>query len=171
MRFLIVIGFMLGGCSFAFVSGPPPNHEQLPYFDCTQSRVAPILDTLFTAIQAVNLGIAASDNDAEWDARFDNDPPISRSASIPLYAGLAAVGAAGMYYGFTKTARCREAKQLWMVRGGMQQQQPMQPGTWPPPAGPPGAPAPAPAPPTAPAPYSPAPMAPAPAPPPPPSPR
>ena len=128
MRYLIVI--LLGGCSFAFVSGPPANHAQLPYFDCTQSRVAPILDTAFTVIQGLNVAVAASDSDAEWDNQFSGDPPISRTTAIGVYVGFAALGAAGMYYGYSKTADCRAAKQAWMMRGGMQQ--PM-PGTWPPP--------------------------------------
>jgi len=148
MRFVIVIGVLLGGCSFAFVNGPPPQHQQLPYFDCTSSRVAPVLDTIFTALQVLNVGLAVSDNDAEWEDRFGGDAPIARKPSIALYAGLAALGAAGAYYGFTKTGECRDAKLQLMMRAGQQQQ----PGTWPPPA---AAPAPAPAPGPAPAPLPP----------------
>ena len=157
MRYLIVI--LLGGCSFAFVSGPPANHAQLPYFDCTQSRVAPILDTAFTVVQGLNFAVAASDSDAEWDRQFSGDPPIARTTAMGVYVGFAALGAAGMYYGYSKTADCRAAKQAWMVRGGMQQ--PM-PGTWPPPQPqPPQPPAQTPIQP-APPPLQPAPVAPAP---------
>jgi hypothetical protein len=60
MRWLVwVMVASLSGCSFAFVSGPPPRHEELPAFDCTESRVAPVLDTLFTVLQVANFAVAA----------------------------------------------------------------------------------------------------------------
>ncbi|MEO8701455.1 MAG: hypothetical protein ABI867_15520, partial [Kofleriaceae bacterium] len=105
------------GCSLAFVSGPPKNHQQLPYFNCTTSNVVPILDTVFTVLELANLGLAASSTDAEWDDRFGGDAPISRKGSIPLYAGLAAIGAAGMYVGYTRSSACRGAKAELMMRG------------------------------------------------------
>ena len=154
----VSLALAVPGCSFAFVNGPPANHQQLPMFDCTTSRVVPGLDTLWSILQVANLALATSDSDAEWDARFGGDPLLSRSTSIPVYAVLAAVGVAGMYYGFKKTGECRSAKNQLIIRatGGMQQPAP---GTWPPPAQqqppppPPPAPYDAPAPPPAPAPY------------------
>ena len=35
------------GCSFLFVHGPPPDHERLPFFDCSSSNVLPVLDALY----------------------------------------------------------------------------------------------------------------------------
>ncbi len=168
----LVLCLSTTGCSFAFVSGPPANHRQLPYFECSSSRTVPVLDTLFTALEAINLGLAVSRSDQGWDDLFNGDPPIQRKTGIGLYTVLTALGAAGMYYGFTKTSECRAAKSELMIRsttnGGMQPG----PGTWPPPG--PTAPAPAPGtwPPPAPAPApTPAPApAPAPAPPAPPAP-
>lgn len=151
------------GCSFALVSGPPRNHEQLPYVDCTTSKLGPILDTVWTGLQTLNLVSAAVQTDAEWADNFAEDPPFERSTAIPLYASLAALGAAGMYYGYSRTSRCKDAKQQQMIRSqGGGTLAPTPTGTWPPPA--PGTapaapgpgtwppPAPAPAPGTAPAP-------------------
>ena len=47
MRRIVLALALLSGCSFVFVSGPPAHHEQLPYVSCTESRVAPVLDTIF----------------------------------------------------------------------------------------------------------------------------
>lgn len=113
MRRIVAVAVMTQalGCSFALVSGPPANHQQLPYFECTTSKVGPVLDTVWTSLQALNLLVAASASDQEWDENFDGDPPFGRSTAIPLYLGLAALGGAGMYYGFTRTSACKGAKQ------------------------------------------------------------
>jgi hypothetical protein len=131
---------VLSGCSFAFVSGPPQNHQQLPYFNCTEGRLWPILDGVFTAIQALRLAADLSYTEQEYE---DLGGPWGRNADIGIAIGLGALGAAGMYYGFTKSGECRAARQQLLMRGagGMQ----MQPGTWPPP-GPAPMPAPAPVP-------------------------
>lgn len=163
---LALVLCLASGCSLAFTSGPPANHRQLPTFDCSTSRVAPILDTLWTVLQLANLGLAASRTDAEWDEMYDGDPPISRKGSIPLYGALAAVGAAGMYFGFTRTASCREAKTELVLRGGGPHNGIAPPGygTWPPPAPVQPQPPPPPLPPLPPAPTMPTPEPPAPAP-------
>lgn len=138
LRIMLAV-FALSGCSFALVSGPPANHRQLPIVDCTTSRVGPVLDTVWTVLQALNFGLAASSSEAEWNETFDGDPAMSRSTAIPVYAGLAALGAAGMYYGFTRTGACRRARSELAQRGpaGIPQPAPG-PGTWPPPAPGPG---------------------------------
>lgn len=160
---VLVIGLVLGGCSFVFVSGPPPNHAQLPTFECSSSRVVPALDTAWTVLQTLNLIVAASESDGDWSNTFGGNPPFSRGTAIPLYAVAALLGAGGMYYGFTKTGDCRRAREEQLARA-MQQPRPI--GTWPPPPagapqplppGAPPAPMPAPAPMPMPAP-APAPM-------------
>jgi len=179
----VLVMALLSGCSFAFVSGPPPQHEQLPYFSCTESRVVPVLDTIFAVLQGANFIVAASESDERWAENFNGDPPISRSSSIPLYAVATLLGVGGAYYGFTRTAACRDARTQAMTRtnrnsGPPQQWPPQQwppqgpypppqaPGAWPQaPGGPPGASHYPPTPPTAPT-TTPAPPPPAPAPPP-----
>ena len=144
----LLLAVTLTGCSFAFVSGPPANYRQVPAFSCTESRVAPVLDTVWTVLQTGNLILAASKSEQGWNDTFNGNPPISRSTAIPLYAVFAALGAAGMWYGFSRTGECREAKAESMSRMAQPMGAPTT-GTWPPPA---AAPAPAPAPEPAPAP-------------------
>src|SRR5262249_39360035 len=120
-------------CSFVLVQGPPEHHEQLPYFDCTESRAGPILDTIWTALMAVGLIDGASTSQTDWDQRYPNLP---RGVGRGMLAVFGALGVAGMWYGYTRTADCREARQQWMMRP---------PGAWPPPTqGPPPATPPAP---------------------------
>src|SRR5512132_2406578 len=109
MRWVALVMVMsLSGCSFLFVKGPPPNHEQLPYFACTESRAGPVLDTLFTLLQSANLRLAASSSDHEWKDRFGGSAPIERGNAVPLYVALTALGVGGMYYGFKNTGECRD---------------------------------------------------------------
>ena len=146
MRRVIAVGmsFVMTGCSFALVSGPPVNHRQLPAFECTTSRVGPILDTVWTALQVLNLGLTLSYDESEWNDAYAGDPPFGRKTGIGLYTAFAALGAAGMWFGYTRTGACRNAKLELAGRAG----RPMTPGgampTWPPPS---TAPTPAPAPP------------------------
>jgi len=138
-----VISVLLAGCSFAFVSGPPDHHEQLPYVSCTESRLAPILDSLFTALNVANSIFAISASDSTWHDTFCDQgdsgcsPALGQTAAIPIYIGLAAIGAAGVYYGFSRTHECRVAKEEQMARAAGQSNQPAQPAPlpgWPPPA-------------------------------------
>jgi len=142
MRRLIAL-FVVSGCSFAFVSGPPDNHAQLPYFNCTDSRVVPVLDTIWTALMVADVIALGVQNDADWarsagcTAGDPNCPAISRHGAMTLDAVLGLAGAAGMVYGYSKTAQCRQAKAEQMARQqpyGPQPYGPM-PGSWPPPQG------------------------------------
>jgi putative VirB-like lipoprotein len=143
-----VIAVLLAGCSFALVSGPPDHHEQLPYVSCTESRLAPILDSIFTALQVANSIFAIAASDSTWHDTFcdKNDsscsPALGQTTAIPIYIGLAAVGAAGMYYGFSRTGECRAAREEQMARAAQQSNQPAPLPGWPPPPAP-GATAPA----------------------------
>jgi hypothetical protein len=139
----LTLAISVTGCSFAFVSGPPANHRQLPAFSCTESRVVPVLDTIWTVLQTTNLIAAAASSDQQWSDLFNGNPPLSRGAAIPLYAVVAALGAAGMYYGYTRTSECREAKEEVAGRAAQPMPNGAAPGTWPPPGAAPVAPPPA----------------------------
>jgi hypothetical protein len=148
MRWMVwAMAAWLSGCSFAFVSGPPPHHEQLPAFDCTESRFAPVLDTLFAALEVINFAVAAGSTDQQWSDDFNGNPPISRGTAVPLYVALAALGTFSAYYGYSKTGDCREALEAMRNRargnngGNVGPQAPWPP---PPPGVPPGAAAPPP---------------------------
>lgn len=108
----------LSGCSFVFVSGPPSNHAQLASFSCSESRVAPVLDTIMAVLQALNFVYAASIDDQQWDDNYDGDPPIGRGTVIPLYAAAALLATGSAYYGYKRTGDCRDAKAQAMMRRG-----------------------------------------------------
>jgi hypothetical protein len=144
---LAMIFSMLGGCSFALVSGPPANHRQLPAFECTTSRVGPIIDTVWTVLQTLNLFPAVMRDEEAWQDQFDGDPPFSRNTAIGVYGGFAALGAAGMWYGYSRVADCHEARNELAIRAARQPTPgPGSPEWWPPPqpapAEPPAAPSP-----------------------------
>lgn len=110
MRWIVLgMAMWLSGCSFVFVSGPPSHHQELPSFTCTESRVAPVLDTVFAVLGGANFVFAAAVDDQKWADNYDGKPPFARSTAIPVYAvgTLLAVGSA--YYGFKNTGECREA--------------------------------------------------------------
>jgi hypothetical protein len=142
-RVFLILALLGSGCSFAFVSGPPANHQKLAYFDCTSSNVVPVLDTIWTVLQTLNLVTAVAADDQKWNDTFNGKPPFSRGVAIPLYAVAAAAGGAGMWFGYTRVSECKSAKGELAMRAnpGMG---PM-PGTWPPPAAMPAASPPVPA--------------------------
>jgi len=96
----------------------------------------PVLDTIWTGLQTLNFVAAVASSDQKWSDLYNGNPPISRGAAIPLYAVLAGLGAAGMYYGYTRTSECREAKAEAAGRAMQPMPNGAGPGTWPPPAAP-----------------------------------
>lgn len=95
------------GCSFLFVDGPPPNHAtSVDPIDCTQSRAAPIIDTIFAGLY----GLSAVSTATEHGSASGTG---SRAA---LMLGVAAVELASAAHGYANTADCREAKQRWAER-------------------------------------------------------
>jgi hypothetical protein len=134
----VLFTVLLSGCSFVLVSGPPSNHQQLPSFECTTSRLGPGLDTVWTVLQTLNFVTTLARTEQEWNDQFTGEPPFARSTALPLYAVMAGLGAAGMYYGFSRTGQCRSAKAELnnrITQPGGTGTQPA-PGTWPPPGQP-----------------------------------
>jgi hypothetical protein len=143
---------LLAGCSFGFVAGPPPQAAQLPSVLCTDSNLAPILDSVLGGLAAtISLG-AASATDEKWAMDQSDTSFGARSDAIVVYGALAALEAASAYYGYRTVHTCREARQLADDR--VQHALQVLPATWPPP---PGAALPGATPPTAPAAPSPGP--------------
>jgi hypothetical protein len=96
------------GCSFLFVHGPPPDHQRLPFFDCSSSNVLPVLDALYAGAVAIDAVAAGAD-------RGVLSTTSSSKADVFLLAGEAAVMRASAIYGFRKTSDCRQA-QAEMIR-------------------------------------------------------
>jgi hypothetical protein len=94
----------LGGCSFAFVNGPPPNHRTSPFFGCTSGNGLPTLDAVGATLgllDAVSFA-TSSTNDLSTTG--------SRKGDAIAFGAGAAVLAASAAYGFKKTSECREAE-------------------------------------------------------------
>jgi hypothetical protein len=90
-----------GGCSYVFVDGPPKNHAQLPYFECSSSKAWPVVD----AVMAASLGLAAS------AAFVDGGSSSNDNSQGFVAAAEAAAFAISALSGYQKVAECREAKE------------------------------------------------------------
>ena len=101
---LAALSTAFGGCSFAFVNGPPPNHKTAAFFGCTSGNGVPLLDTAAAAIGLIDaLSFATgSTNDLSTTG--------SRKGDAIAFGAGAAVLAASAAYGFKKTSECREAQ-------------------------------------------------------------
>lgn len=98
---LCALVLTVGGCSYVFVDGPPKNHAQLPYFECSSSKAWPVVD----AVMAASLGLAAS------AAFVDNGSGSHDTSQGLLAAAEAAAFALSAVSGHQKVAECREAKE------------------------------------------------------------
>lgn len=145
------MALLFAGCSLGFVAGPPPEHAALPSFSCTDSRVAPVLDTVLGGLAGLAVVSAAGSTDAMWE--MNNNQLGSRTDAIVMFAPLLALEAASAYYGYTRVHACSEARQQALAR--VQTRIPGMQPIWPPAAmtpvpAAPAAPAPPPASPPAP---------------------
>ena len=112
----IVLAAMLSSCSFVFVSGPPPNHEQVPAFRCTSGKAMPIVDAIVVAALVVATFAVVNASDQQWHDIYCPDKtdascmPPGKTAAIATYAGIAAVMAPSAIFGFYTTNECSDAK-------------------------------------------------------------
>ena len=137
------MALMLAGCSLGFVAGPPPEHPRLASFSCTDSNVAPIVDSVIAGLFGVTFLTAVGTTDEKW--AMDNARLGSRTDAALLYGGLVVLEGASAAFGYYNVHACRAARQAARerVQGGLQRLPP----TWPPPVAPPGMPPAAPPPP------------------------
>jgi len=97
---------MTEGCGVFLTHGPPIGHEQMYYFDCTESRTGPLLDFAgagFAAASAVDLA-TTGDSDTSSDD-FDTSLAFAYAVQVVAYT-------ASGFLGLRKTSRCREARGL-----------------------------------------------------------
>jgi hypothetical protein len=130
---------LCAGCSFGFVAGPPANHAALASFSCSDSRAAPVTDTVIGAL----LGLAAVGMAGESDAQWQSDHPSgpAKSTEVAATATLAALATASAYYGYHVVNRCLYARRRAVERA--EDRQLALPASWPPPPPAPASPAPA----------------------------
>jgi hypothetical protein len=105
-----VLGLGNSGCSFLFVSGP--HSQKSPgriaaQVDCTSSKAAPVLDTIFGGLEVARVAYAASAPDSVYS---NPNQPLSREADIGLGLGFAALFVGSAIYGYTVTSKCSEYK-------------------------------------------------------------
>jgi hypothetical protein len=124
----VVTSVSLSGCSFIFTEGPPPNHERLPYFDCSSSAAAPVVDTIWAGLNGLGALVAAGQSDEQWK---QNNNATERSTVIGVGLVWLAVSGASAIYGYQKVGACRDAKAQLLMRQSRQ----IGPEAWPPPAG------------------------------------
>lgn len=119
------------GCSLGFVAGPPAEHPRVTSFTCSDSVIAPVLDSVVGGSLGLVVVSAAGMTDAEW---AENNPDLTRTEAVALYAPLAALAAVSAYYGYRTVHDCREARAQAAARVDARMQ--ALPASWPPPAAP-----------------------------------
>jgi hypothetical protein len=115
-RALAVVS-MIGcsGCSLLFVKAPDSSAKVQAGAPkkCTTSRVLPVLDTIFTGLEAVRTGVAVG---ADSSAYSSPNQPLSREADIALGVAFTALFLGSAVYGYSTTARCERASHEGVVR-------------------------------------------------------
>jgi hypothetical protein len=138
---MTLLAFSSSGCSWIFMSKAPepvvaPNYP----IECTSSRAAPVIDSIFAGLYALE-GIAfASIESCDGTAgEVTCVEPEAKAASIAVSVGLAAVLFASATSGFRKATRCGQVKSLnaLCITGDLAACQSLRPGFVP--AVPPGA--------------------------------
>jgi hypothetical protein len=96
----------VSGCGFVLVQGPPSGHEQMTSFSCTESNAGPILDVVWASLNLAGALVVAGDPES-----YENsDAAVAGGLIWGLVSGSAAA------VGFSKTSKCREAKQQMYAR-------------------------------------------------------
>jgi hypothetical protein len=111
-RSVLTLGALLlasSGCSFTFVH-PRASSGQVAGARraCTSSKLAPILDTIFTGAQLARTAYALSASDSVYD---DPAQPLSRGADVGLGVGLASLFLGSAIYGYVHTSECSKGRQ------------------------------------------------------------
>jgi hypothetical protein len=96
------------GCSFIFSEGPPPAHSELATFDCGDSRAPPIVD----AVAAAGFALLSYSTAASVDQTTGADDRRQARVGAVVFAGASVLDLASAVFGFSTSARCREAKRM-----------------------------------------------------------
>jgi hypothetical protein len=108
VRVFALLTSLTSGCSFVFGGGPPAQHEQMPYFDCTSTFGLPVADGFFALSGAVAAGTTLNQSEEEY--KLKNNNKGNRNAAAGINIGMAAVFAASAVYGIVQANRCETAK-------------------------------------------------------------
>lgn len=97
MLVALMLVLATSGCSFVFVTPAAPPSKR----ECTSSRLAPVLDTVFAGYEAVRTGYAIFRPNDVYE-----ELGVPREADIAVGAGLTAAFVGSAVYGYVKTAEC-----------------------------------------------------------------
>lgn len=89
---------LTSACSWIFVQPPREDRGRGEYDDCTTSRAAPVIDTLFTLADVGSSIYVGTQSNA-----------TNKGAAIALDLGLATLWALSAGYGYSNTSACEEA--------------------------------------------------------------
>ena len=97
----VLLALSASGCGLLFVESPPPNHPDLEYFTCTESKALPMVDGIVFALNTFGLTQYFADPDAYPDVTSDAlIAPIVWTVALLL----------GSVLGAKKVDKCREAR-------------------------------------------------------------
>jgi hypothetical protein len=103
---MLLLPLASSGCSLIFAHGPPKNHEAMEYFDCTQSKAAPVLDVVFGSLSLLTAVGTLIDSS---NVQNPKETIAGGFAMTPILAFSA-------MNGFKKTSHCRAAKMILVER-------------------------------------------------------
>jgi len=103
MRSIVVVA-VLGGCSFAFVHGPP--QRPVAKLECTIDRTTPTVDLVTGALATLLVVGIGSEADPQW-SNAPASQVMPRGAWVAGFTLLAAVEIASAGTGFARVAACR----------------------------------------------------------------
>ena len=110
---LCVLPLTSTACGWIFTNGPPPNHERLNFFTCSQSRIGPGIDVAWTVGSAIAIATVLTSSEAEFRSNFSS---VSRGAAAATYGVWGAATAFSAVSGFKKVSECRAATALLQER-------------------------------------------------------
>ena len=93
------------GCGFIFSKGPPPGHEQMDYFTCTETNTGPILDIVWGGLNLLGALSIASDPDT-----YEETYGVDASTGIVIGLAWTGVSTVSAATGFSRSKKCRDAK-------------------------------------------------------------
>ncbi len=102
-----IIGMTVPGCSLITVRGPPKDPP--PQMECTESGVAPMLDTIVAVVGAALAVSIATEKCTSTEFMGCLGHDTSQGAATATVGVGAVVYAISAGYGYWKTARCRTA--------------------------------------------------------------
>lgn len=113
LRTVAALTALSSGCSFMFVDKAPPQHAQMPYFECTSGKGWPRTD-LAGGVVAGILGLtflAASVAFTGWGEASDEEAQL---IAVPLLSS--ALLLSSSYVGYERVEECRQAKDALIGR-------------------------------------------------------